>query len=259
MLNRIQTLVLPALLLLLPIPALADDGADFAATIGKAHGAAGWHGQEAFAADIQVSFGGNTVIDGTLLTRTDTSGVRIELKNGAVAVWDGEEAWVTPSAEAFRGARFHVLTWPYFVAVPMKLQDPGTHVAVLGQKSLNGEPYDTARLTFGEGVGDTPDDWYILYREPDSHQLKAMAYIVTYGNPVEKAEQAPHAIVYSDFATVDGVVVSKSWTFYNWNEAQGAHGDPIGAVTITNPRFVTPPEGAFTKPEGAVADPLPGG
>jgi len=29
-------------------------------------------------------------------------------------------------------------------------------------------------------------------------------------------------------------------------------------VKIANPRFVTPPAGAFEKPEGAVADTLPG-
>jgi hypothetical protein len=247
-----------ALWLLLPISTLAEDGDAFAAAIGKAHGAQSWHGHNAFAAEIHLAFGGNTVIDGTLLTRTDTSGVRIEQKSGAVAVWDGQDAWVTPTADAFPGARFHVLTWPYFLAAGVKLQDPGTHLETLGKMTLHGEEYDTARLTFGDGVGDTPDDWYILYREPGSHRLKAMAYIVTYGTPQEKAEEEPHVIVYSDFVPVDGVAIAKSWAFYNWNEQDGAHGDPIGAVKITNPRFVTPPAGAFIRAEGAVVDALPG-
>ena len=30
-------------------------------------------------------------------------------------------------------------------------------------------------------TGDAPRDWYILYRDPQSDRLRAMAYIVTYG------------------------------------------------------------------------------
>jgi hypothetical protein len=230
---------------------------DFVTPIERAHSAAIWRQKEAFQSGIVVRFGGNTILEGRMLTTPSMSRTRIENASGAVAIWDGNNAWVSPGAAEFPEARFHALTWPYFLSAPMKLRDPGARVEPLGGKELRRERFETAKLAFDPGVGDTPDDWYVLYRSPESGRLHAMAYIVTFGTSREDAEKEPHAVTYDEYVNVDGVPIPTRWTFWMWNEAQGIHGEPIGEVTLENPSFVAPEASAFAVPADARKEELP--
>jgi hypothetical protein len=233
-----------------------DASDEFVTKIEAAHGAERLRAQQAIQADLTVDFGGQRMIDGAMLFSTDAGRSRLTLKDGTVAVFDGKQAWVAPTSKAFPGARFHLLTWPYFAVVPFKLRDPGTKLAPGEPMDLSSKAHPTARLTFSPGTGDAPDDWYILYQHPGTGRLAAMAYIVTYGKKGSDAEE-PHAIVYEDFDTFDGVTLSTTWDFFNWSPEQGPHGEPIGKATLRNVKFVIPPPDAFTRPEDATEDPLP--
>lgn len=242
-------LCLAAGLLLLASPSMA---AEFVESVEAAQGKASYDSHSALHADLTVEFGGKTVIDGELTMDTPGGKVRLAQNTGALAIFDGTDAWLAPADAEFPGARFHVLTWSYFLAVPMKLSDPGTHVEALGRLPLvDGQATETAKLTFGDGVGDTPDDWYILYRDAETHRLAAMAYIVTFGKSAEQAEEEPHAIVYGGWQEIDGVWLPTDWTFYNWSREQGAHGDPLGHVKLKNLHFVDFDATWFTAPTGA--------
>lgn len=242
-------------------PAADEDSfaARFAAPIEAAHGEDAWSAAEAVSANLTVVYGGQTVIDGRLLFTPEVGRSRLELADGTVAVFDGERAWVSPASAELPQARFHLLTWPYFLAAPFKLRDPGTHLEDLGTRPLDGVEHPTARLTFDPGVGDSPDDWYVVYRDPESGRLAALAYVVTYGSTREQAEAEPHAITYHDDATVGGTTLPTTWRLWNWSEAEGIHGEPLGEVTLADLRFATPPPGAFERPADAKEDPLPGG
>lgn len=242
-----------------PTPSGVPDpeAAAFAEPIEQAHGLAAWRAHDGLRADITVQFGGERMLQGELLMRTDMSRTRIRRGDGSVVVWDGEDAWVSPPDAEFPRARFHALTWAYFLSAPMKLRDPGTYLESLGDKTLRGESYDAARLTFAPGVGDTPDDWYVLYRDPETQRLHAMAYIVTYGTTVDEAEAEPHAITYAGFEAIEGVSIPTEWTFWQWSEAEGIEGDPIGSVALRGVRFVTPAEDAFAVPEAALRHEMP--
>jgi len=241
----------------------ADQVADpvaaaFAGPIEAALGAEAWYSHDAVSTDVTVEFGGHPALAGHLTFRPDLTGSRIETADGTVALWDGDTAWVAPGDAEFPQARFHVLTWPYFFAAPFKLRDPGTHLEDLGELPfLAGAPVPAARLTFDAGVGDTPDDWYVLYRDPATDRLAGMAYVVTFGRSVEEAEAEPHAISYGSFEEVDGVQVPTVWQFWLWSEEGGISGDPIGRVELSNVHFVTPAPDAFTAPEGAREEKLP--
>lgn len=230
---------------------------EFADPIEATHGADAWRGHEAVSMQGEVIFGGSPAFSGKILFTTDTGRVRMETEDGALAIWDGKTAWVSPADHEMQGARFHLLTWPYFLAVPFKLQDPGTELVDLGQYTLGETDYDAAKLTFDAGVGDTPEDWYIVYRDPATNVLHAMAYIVTFGKDTEAAEEEPHAIVYTDYREVQGVQVPHMWEFYNWSEEEGVFGDPIGTATLSEVTFLTPAEDAFTVPEDAREEGLP--
>jgi hypothetical protein len=242
-------------------PVAEDDpfATAFAEPIEAAHGAEAWRAAAAVSADVTVTFGGQTAVDGRFLVTPAVGRSRLELADGTVAVFDGERAWVSPASAELPQARFHLLTWPYFLAAPFKLRDPGTHLEDLGTRPLDGVEHPAARLTFDPGVGDSPDDWYVVYRDPETGRLAALAYVVTYGRTLEQAEGEPHAITYHDFETVGGATVPTTWRMWSWSEEEGVHGEPLGEVSLGDVRFVTPPAGAFDRPADAKEDPLPGG
>lgn len=230
----------------------------FAQPIETAHGLSAWQGRQALQADFTITFGDKTYLKGTMLFDTPVGRVRMEVADGTVLVFDGQDAWISPADASAPSARFDLLTWPYFVAAPMKLRDAGTHIVELGPLPLDERSLPTAKLTFDNGVGDSPDDWYVLFRDPRANRLVAMAYIVTYGGKdLQEAEKEPHAITYHDFETVEGVVISTRWQFWHWDRAQGIHGDPMGQANLRAIQFVEPAPDAFEKPADARPAPLP--
>ena len=235
-------------------PAAAGLPEDFAGTVALCHGADKLPADKVIRTGITVEFGGNTPIDGTLTFTTRGGKSRLEQRDGTVAVFDGRHAWV--AGGTLPRARFHLRTWPYFALAPFKLGDPGATLKPEGTKTLDGKQYVVARMTFAPGTGDSPDDWYLLYRDPTTGLLTAMAYVVTYGgkNP---ADAQPHAIVYSDFKTVDGVTFATTWTFRHWSVEKGLYGDPVGHATLKHLALIDPPPGAFDKPAGATEDTMP--
>ncbi|MFN3202040.1 MAG: hypothetical protein ACE366_26780 [Bradymonadia bacterium] len=230
----------------------------FAAPIARAHGAAVYASKAAVQADIELTFGGKPRLKGTMRFDRALSKSRIETHDGVIMVFDGEKAWISPKENPRKKVRFALLTWPYFMVAPFKLADPGVKIAEAGQMPLmaGGAPQSVLKMTFAAGIGDTPDDWYILYTD-DKKQMKAMSYIVTYGTKAEKAESEPHAIQYHDFTTVDGVVFATRWTFHHWSERQGVHGAPLGEARLSNISFVPANIQDFTAPERSREDTLP--
>jgi hypothetical protein len=229
----------------------------FASAAETAHGRAAWSAAKALQVRLSLTFGGKPALSGTVLLRTNLAASRIELEDGTVAVFDGASAWVAPASSKLERARFHLLTWPYFAALPMKLRDPGSHLQVLGERVLRGRKYEAARLTFDPGVGDTPEDWYVLYRDPSSARLAAAAYIVTYGKSAAAASKEPHAITYGDYVPVGAAQIATTWTFWHWSEKDGVTGQPIGSGRLSDPKFVEPGPDAFARPAGAREDKLP--
>ncbi|MHC4989647.1 MAG: hypothetical protein ACYTGC_01600, partial [Planctomycetota bacterium] len=86
----------------------------------------------------------------------------------------------------------------------------------------------------------------------------ALAYIVTYGTPAAEAAKDPHAIVYEDFVTVEGVTIASRWTFRSWSAAEGIHGETLGTARLGNVRFVEANDASFARPKDAREDKLPG-
>jgi hypothetical protein len=236
----------------------ADAGIELARRLEAAHGLAAWRDRKAVAADIEITFGGDPMLSASMLYDHHTGRVRMDVRDTALLFFDGERAWVSPATADVPQARFHLLTWPYFLAAPFKLRDPGSRLDPTGLRALAGRQCETGLLTFGAHIGDSPDDWYVIYEDPETGLLAAMAYIVTYGGvTAEQAEGEPHAIVYHDAVTIDGVTLSPRWTFHHWSAEAGPHGDPIGAASLSNLRFVEPADRAFAVPAGVKEDRLP--
>ncbi|MEM9753378.1 MAG: hypothetical protein AAF916_08325 [Planctomycetota bacterium] len=210
-------------------------------------------------AEFDVDFGGGDLMAGTMWFDTQVGKVRMELDNDTVVVFDGTACWVSADApEIGKGYRFHALTWPYFLAAPFKLSDPGvTHTEMSDVPLTATTSTDATRMTFGDGVGDAPDDWYIVFPNPDEGSLAALAYIVTYDMAAAYAEAKPSIVFYTGPVNEGGAVFATELIFHFWDEAQGVQGEPKGKMAVSRVQFVDPPADAFTKFEGAVEAPLP--
>jgi hypothetical protein len=253
--HRVLASFLAAACMAVPATAAAPVSAD---AVAEAHGRASIPDGLVFAGDLTVNFGGNVILDVTTHFHPNGALVHMDAGPQGIVVFDGSTAHLAPADAPMQRPRFHVLTWPYFAVMAYKLGDGGTTLTPMEPAPLRegGEPMRRAKLTFGDNVGDSPDDWYILYLT-DDNVLKASAYIVTYGKG-DDAEPQPSMIVYDDFVTVPtpkdydaAAVISTNWTLYHWSEDKGIVGEPKGTATLENLRLVQRPVGIFDAPAGS--------
>jgi hypothetical protein len=72
----------------------------------------------------------------------------------------------------------------YWLLAPLKIRDQGVKVEAGGPKELNGVPYETLRLSFGQ-VGLTPTDQYVFYLDPQTKLPHAWDYIPKSGEGMQ--------------------------------------------------------------------------
>jgi hypothetical protein len=165
--------------------------------------------------------------------------------------WDGEKAWSMnwPSATP---VRFLVLLNYYFVNLPWLTQDPGVVLGEPEARTLrDGETeYVTVMMTFEPGTGDTPDDYYRLYIDPETKHLKATDYVVTYKALMGEGEVASpeHCLVYDEYTTVDSLTVPTHFTIYEGDQVYASC--YIRGVSFSEPFDET----RMTMPAGAAVD-----
>lgn len=186
--------------------------------------------------------------------------VHEELGEGADARfgWDGARAWITPGPEAFpTPARFWALTPYYFVGMPFVLGDPGVRLERLPDADLDGRTWTMIRATFEPGTGDAPDDYYVLYVDPDSRFLHALRYVVSYpgfaGKSFEPGGHTPEVLMrLSAPVDVDGLRLHRRLDTWTWNAEDGVPAAPRVKVVAGDYALGEPIAGkAFTPPAGA--------
>ena len=216
------------------------------AEISAAHNWQKFYEQEVIAFDAEYQSGGETRFQHTFYTRPDMSEVRMDLADGRRVYYADDAIRVVPdTSDDHDRLRFQILTWPYFLLAPFKLADPGTNWEDMGEQPYYQRPHPSGKLTFNDGVGDAPDDWYIVYQDPIRDEVAAMAYIVTYGDrPVEKAEERQRMVSYFDYRHVNDIPFATRWKFSAYDPA-AAPGEMTGEVFVRNLRFVS--EGVFAE------------
>lgn len=178
--------------------------------------------------------------------------------------WDGTQAWLRfKDGRSFDekkppfAARFWALTPYYFVGMPFVLADPGVILKVSQDDPTKvGLPAGTVvvEASFGAGVGDAPDDTYVLYLDAKTHQLLALRYTVSYaaffrGSEVKRTPEK--LMVFSDPIKLNGVTLFKTQTTFAMDgDAKGKHVTNAAVSELAAVKnFQLPP-----KPEGALID-----
>jgi hypothetical protein len=171
----------------------------------------------------------------------------------ATVGWDGEKAW---SVNWSGGPpRFLALLNYYFVCLPWLVEDPGVVLHEPQTRTLWDDPteYIAIRVTYEPGVGDTPDDYYILFIDPQTYRLHGCEYVVTYPGLVPEGMEhtPPHILIYESLTTVDGLVVPTQFTVYNKGDEKSVY----ARCAIRDWSFREPFDPTRVKmPEGAVVD-----
>lgn len=196
--------------------------------------------------DIRLNFGGKERLNGTMTLATNSSQGLIETKDGNKVYFIKDKVYCSPEMDS-KSARFSAYTWSYFFLLPYKLNDEGTIWSESEKVEMNGNWFNTQRLTFTSGTGDAPEDWYQIYSDTDKNLLQVAAYIVTAGRSVEKAEEDPHAIQYLNYQMHEKIPFAREWKFYGWTKTDGLT-DTLGNATLYNFEFVADNDSLYTPP-----------
>jgi hypothetical protein len=199
--------------------------------------------------------GDRTVRDTYNLVDTWASRARQELADDRDRAfgWTGEQAWFAPKSEPLEkiNARFWALTPYYFVGMPFVLSDPGVKLEMKGTAELHGETHQVVKATFAEGTGDSPDDYYTVYIDPETGRFGGLRYIVTYpGFFPDGGHSPPKLMVYNGEQTVDGITFAETAPAYKWNKEEGERGEKVTEISISDVEFrPETPDAAFDVPE----------
>lgn len=166
--------------------------------------------------------------------------------------FDGSEVWLAQDSTFYRGnARFYHNLYFYFYAMPFIVSDPGVNYQQLADPlEMDGKKYPGTLISYDDGIGDSPKDEYIVYRDPETGQMAWLGYTVTYRDN-EKKENFSY-IKYGEWQEVGGLMLPKSMTWYTVEEGRPV--EPRGEATVfTNVNITSNPvdQALFAKPEGA--------
>ena len=167
--------------------------------------------------------------------------------------WTGELAWVLPpGTELPVNARFWALTPYYFVGVPFVFADPGITLALASEETFEDRVYDRVRVTYGQGVGDAPDDYYIVLIDRETRRVGGVRYIVTYPGFFPDGGHSPEKLmVYDGAQVVDGITFPETFRTFTLDEA-GAPSTLVTHSTMADVAFVPHDPGAYAVPEQAL-------
>jgi len=164
--------------------------------------------------------------------------------------FDGRQVWLLDTDKNYKGdpVFYHNLMF-YFYTMPFVLADDGTKYSKADNLVFDGKHYPGIHISYEQGVGASSKDEYFIHYDPDTHQMAWLGYTVTYhfGEPSDNVRW----IRYDNWQTVNGLVLPKSITWYNYEGTTIL--DPRSTVEFENVVLngLTKPETFFEKPEGA--------
>ena len=176
---------------------------------------------------------------------------KIEHKDWAIG-YDGTNVWLQQHKEdVYKGnARFYHNLMFYFYAMPLILSDDGIIYETLQPTELDGKTYNAVKISYESGVGDSSEDEYIVYSDPETNKMVWLGYTVTYRSG-EKSEDW-HFIKYDKWQDVNGLLLPEKLTWYNVKDGKPTdERNDILFKKVTATETVLEPS-VFAKPVGAV-------
>jgi len=163
--------------------------------------------------------------------------------------FDGKELWLSQKdTTTYKGSpRFYYNLMFYFYAMPFILADDGIIYKDVEPLSFEGKDYPGILISYDAGVGESPEDEYILYYNSETYKMEWLGYTVTYFSK-EKSKEF-NFIKYSGWQTIEGLELPKTLTWYNYedNKLTTKRNDlEFVNVSISSTK---PEDSLFNKPE----------
>lgn len=167
--------------------------------------------------------------------------------------FDGTDFWYTPdSAEIPYNTRFWALTPYYFAGMPFVFADQGISLEQEEDIEYEGSTHHIVRVTFGNNVGDAPDDYYVLYIHSESYRLSAIRYVVSYPAYFKDGGHSQEKLMtYEGQQVVDGITFPEKHRTFMW-ESDGSVGDYVTDITLSDVEYrPNTDQSYFEKPRGS--------
>ncbi len=163
--------------------------------------------------------------------------------------FDGEKIWLDQDSTFFQPqrARFYHNLYFYFYAMPFILGDDGINYEEVEPLVFEGISYPGTKISFNSGVGDAPEDNYILYRNPETNEMAWLGYTVTYSTQ-QKSDKYSY-IKYGEWQNVSGLKLPKTLNWYTVEEGKPVaerNAQPFTNVLVSK---APPLSDFFVKPE----------
>ena len=166
---------------------------------------------------------------------------------------DGKELWLAQDSTYFNPERvefYHNLMF-YFYAMPFVLADDGITYAQAPALELDDKRYPGIKVSYGDNIGASPEDEYILYMDPDSKTMAWLAYTVTYGQN-SKSDRFSF-IKYDKWQEVNGLQLPEELTWYTVENGKPTKpAGPPRRFTKVDVDAAPMSEKTYQKPEGAM-------
>lgn len=165
--------------------------------------------------------------------------------------FDGEVLWMKNKDNTkYEGdPKFYYNLMFYFYAMPFVLADDGIMYAEAEPLDFEGKTYPGIQISYESGVGESPDDEYVMYYDPETNKMAWLAYTVTFGKD-EKSKDFKF-IKYNNWQEVEGLLLPETMVWYNVE-----NGKPTTVKSET--KFVSPmltkvvmDSKVYGRPEGA--------
>ena len=186
----------------------------------------------------------------------------VDLKNRKVLIngdgydigFDGQEAWISPDKSSWPDARprfYHNLIF-YFHSLVFLVGDSGINFSDKGIQEVDGEAMIEVSVTYKDGVGDSPEDEYILFIDPDTYNLKQIKYTVTYFTKEKRKEY--NGLKYTSWKEVDGLLLPQEFKGYKVEAGVLTEERYTASFTDINFSMEAPDQSLFEVPEISVID-----
>ena len=175
---------------------------------------------------------------------------KIEMPDHTIG-YDGNEVWLkTEGDKSYDGnPKFYYNLMFYFYAMPFVLADDGIVYEDVKPLVFEGKSYPGIKISYESGIGESPEDEYILYYDSETNKMAWLAYTVTYFTK-EKGKEF-HFINYSEWQYLNDILLPNTLTWYNYEDNMPTtkrNALEFSEVTLTKVKMN--PE-VFAKPEGA--------
>ncbi len=165
--------------------------------------------------------------------------------------YDGSDVWLVEKDTAtYKGnAKFYYNLMFYFHAMPFIVGDDGINYEKVDALEFEGKQYPGIKISYEAGVGESPDDEYIVYYDAETNKMAWLAYTVTFFSK-EKSKKFS-LIRYSDWKDVDGLLLPKTLQWHVYKD--GVIGDIRNEMKFVNIAVSkeTMDDNMFTKPSDA--------